>query len=295
MLTGSLSSAAGRRLFRLLACGLPALCVAWDSVVAQDSAGAAPFERFSERKSPLAAIRDEGRRYLTDTVQILGAPLHWDVSQWERAGVALAAIGVLVTEDDRIDAAVSRNRSASTDVFSRVVTPFGSYVAVGLSAGALAGGLAFHNGALRDTGRDAVEAELIAAGLVTPLLKTVTGRWRPVQGSDADEFHALSGNQSFPSGHATEAFAVASVFAARSDGWVVPAISYALACGVAFARVNDRAHLASDVVGGAIIGTLIGRSVVSRHRPSPAPRLILIPITSARGGVGVSIDLGGRR
>jgi hypothetical protein len=170
----------------------------------------------------------------------------------------------------------------------------GSYAAVGASFAALGGGWLFRDTRLRDTGRDAIEAELLAAGIVTPLLKTVTGRLRPSQGSDADEFRSLSGNQSFPSGHATEAFAVASVFAARSDGWVVPTLSYTLASMVALARVNDRAHFVSDVFAGAVIGTAIGRSVVHRHVANPErSSWDLVPIESRRGA-GLAIRIGVR-
>jgi membrane-associated phospholipid phosphatase len=50
-------------------------------------------------------------------------------------------------------------------------------------------------------------------------------------------------HQSFPSGHATNAFAVASVAAGHADGWVVPAVAYSLASGVAVSRMNDNVLL----------------------------------------------------
>jgi membrane-associated phospholipid phosphatase len=152
----------------------------------------------------------------------------------------------------------------------------------------------FKDDSLRDTGRDAVEAELLAAGVITPLLKITIGRLRPSQGSDADEFHAFSGRNSFPSGHATEAFALASVFAARSRGWVVPTIAYALASGVAFARVNDRAHFASDVVAGAVVGTVVGRSIVHRHSDKPENSVLsVLPLVTRRGaGLALSWSFG---
>ena len=58
---------------------------------------------------------------------------------------------------------------------------------------------------------------------------------------------------------------MASVLAARADGWVVPVVSYTLASCVGYARVNDRAHWASDVIAGGLVGTLIGRTIVRRH------------------------------
>ena len=158
------------------------------------------------------------------------------------------------------------HRSKQTDDFARIVTPFGSWAAVGISVVALGGGIVSHNERLLQTGRDAVEAEILAAGITTPVLKYAVGRVRPSDGGDGDEFKPFSGNSSFPSGHATEAFAVASVLAARADGWVVPVVSYTLASCVGYARVNDRAHWASDVIAGGLIGTLIGRTIVRRHQ-----------------------------
>jgi membrane-associated phospholipid phosphatase len=233
---------------------------------------------------------------LLDGRSILTSPLHWDSSEWARAGAIVAALAIVGRKDTAIDAAVQRNRSSRTDAVASAVTPLGSYAAVGASVAALGGGWLLRDALLRDTGRDAIEAELFAAGIVTPLLKTITGRVRPSQGSDADEFRTFSRNQSFPSGHATEAFAVASVFAARSDGWVVPTLSYTLASMVALARVHDRAHFASDVFAGAVIGAAIGRSVVSRHRANPEKvSWDLVPFEANRGA-GLAIRLGaGRR
>ena len=245
-----------------------------------------------------SALKSEVRRYFLDGKSILSAPLHWDGGSWTQAAAAVASVALLMREDSRIDTSFQRNRSSRTDSFSRAVTPLGSYAGIGLSAASLGAGLLFRNAELRDVGRDAVEAEILAAGIVTPILKKVTGRLRPSQGSDADEYQPLSRDQSFPSGHSTEAFAVASVVAARSNGWAVPALAYALASGVALARMNDRAHFASDVVAGAIIGTAIGHSVVHRHSSDSgkAAAWNLVPIPARRGaGIGIRIETGDRR
>ncbi len=264
------------------------------------AAQVAPVEDFDPagvlHRSILTAAREEARRYVLDAGGILTSPLRWDGSQWIRAAAVVAALGVVASEDDAIDEKFRSHRSSQTDAFARGVTPLGSYAGVGLSAAALGSGLLFKDDVLRETGRDAIEAELLAAGVLTPLLKITLGRLRPVQGSDADEFHAFSGRNSFPSGHATEAFAIASVFAARSRGWVVPTLAYALASGVAFARINDRAHFASDVVGGAVLGTVVGRSIVRRHsdeRESLVPSVL--PLVTRRGaGLMLSWSFGGK-
>jgi hypothetical protein len=278
------------------------LFLATASIAAQPEAGemrAAPqgsVDTSGQTSQALAAVREEARRYLLDGRSILTSPLHWDSSDWARAGVIVAALAILGRKDTAIDAAVQRNKSSRTDAVASAVTPLGSYAAVGVSVAALGGGWLLRDAPLRDTGRDAIEAELLAAGIVTPLLKTLTGRVRPSQGSDADEFHTFSGNQSFPSGHATEAFAVASVFAARSDGWIVPTLSYTLASMVGLARVHDRAHFASDVFAGAVIGSAIGRSIVHRHTENrERASWDLVPFEANRGaGLAIRIHTGRR-
>jgi hypothetical protein len=254
-------------------------------------------EASSRARTLSSVLKTEAGRYVADGATILLAPLHWDSGSWTQAALAAASIAILSEEDARLDAAFARNRSRRTDSFSSAVTPLGSYAGIGVSAISLGAGLLFKNAELRDTGRDAAEAEIFAAGIVTPILKKTVGRLRPAQGSDADEYRPLSNDQSFPSGHSTEAFAVASVFAARSRGWVVPVIAYALASGVGLARMNDRAHFASDVVAGAFIGTAIGHSVVRRHAHDGEKSLSwnLVPVPVRRGaGMGIRLEIGGR-
>ena len=240
--------------------------------------------------SPLVA---EFERYLNDGAAIVTAPSRFDVGDWAEVAAISGGMVFVGTRDDRIDAWAQSHRSKKTEDFARVVKPLGSWAAIVASTVALGGGLVSHNKRLLDTGRDAVEAEILAAGIATPALKYAVGRVRPSDGSDADEFKPFSGNASFPSGETTEAFAVASVLSARADGWVVPVVSYALASCVGYARVHDRGHWASDVIAGGLVGTLIGRTVVRRHQreetqpeaPPAAYSLRIAPVISA-GSIG---------
>jgi membrane-associated phospholipid phosphatase len=103
------------------------------------------------------------------------------------------------------------------------------------------------------------------AMLITGSLKFLTGRMRPRQsGNDPDEFRGPgSGYGSFPSGHTSNAFALASVLAYEHPKrrWLY----YGLATGVGLARLQQRAHYLSDVVAGATIGIYAGRSAVTGH------------------------------
>jgi hypothetical protein len=129
-----------------------------------DSDGSVPTGR------PLSlgsVLKSEGQRYVTDSESVLLAPLHWDGSSWTQAAIAVASVGLLSQEDSRIDTAFQRNRSAQTNSFSSAVRPFGTYGAIGFSVVSLGAGLVFKNAEWRETGRDAIEAEILAAGIVT--------------------------------------------------------------------------------------------------------------------------------
>jgi membrane-associated phospholipid phosphatase len=74
-------------------------------------------------------------------------------------------------------------------------------------------------------------------------------------------------NSSFPSSHATAAFAVATVFAHRyrQRRWV-PWVAYGMASVISFSRVTNQAHFPSDVFLGAALGFTISEFAVLRPR-----------------------------
>jgi membrane-associated phospholipid phosphatase len=72
-------------------------------------------------------------------------------------------------------------------------------------------------------------------------------------------------NSAFPSGHATAAFAVATVFAHRyrQHRWV-PWVAHDVASVISFSRVTT--HFPSDVFVGAALGFAISEFAVLRQR-----------------------------
>lgn len=228
-------------------------------------------------------VEVEAKRYVADSYAVVTAPLRWKAADWQRAGGIALVIGGLMLADQSLDREAQEQRSRFTDRVSDATTGFGGGSGVRVALGFLAAGYVFASSDLRETGREALEAGFITHLLGKWVLKPAFGRERPMLSGGETVFRPGTSNDSFPSGHATEAFSVASVIAMRSKGWVLPALAYTAAALVAFDRVNDRVHFASDVAAGAALGAAVGRFIVGRHRRAqessrPAAEFEVVPI-----------------
>jgi membrane-associated phospholipid phosphatase len=149
-----------------------------------------------------------------------------------------------------------------------------------------------------DLGLHTTEAIVVSAG-VTSIIKGLAGRQRPgVAGTnDPDDFKlgggfGKGGNTSFPSGHATAAFATATLVTLEthrwrpSSTWYVAPLMFGGATLVGVARLYTNAHWASDVVMGAGIGTLTALKVyrfnhiTNRHNRANRWLLTAVPSVS---------------
>ncbi|WP_281753893.1 phosphatase PAP2 family protein [Thermodesulfovibrio yellowstonii] len=93
-------------------------------------------------------------------------------------------------------------------------------------------------------------------------IKHILGRARPSTSIDGF-FNGPSfgyAYSSFPSGHTTFAFMVATVLSNFYPRYRI--IFYILAGWVGFERVEDFAHFPSDVIAGAVLGIIIGKLVL---------------------------------
>lgn len=115
----------------------------------------------------------------------------------------------------------------------------------------------------RETGLLSAEA-LIDGMLASGAVKIVTQRARPIAGNERSEF--FDGGSSFPSGHSTQAWAVAAVIASEyKDRPAVQIAAYGIASAVSVARFTVKKHYLSDVVAGSALGFGIGRFVYNAH------------------------------
>lgn len=119
---------------------------------------------------------------------------------------------------------------------------------------------------------------------VTTAIKYPAHRLRP------DESNYLS----FPSGHTSNAFAWATVAAHYYGPKLgVPAFAFASLIGVG--RMEKNVHWLSDVVGGASVGYLVGRTVLRRDSeplPGHQARMTVFPSAGPQGkGVGLTASV----
>jgi hypothetical protein len=207
-------------------------------------------------------VIDDARSYLT-------APLHWRAHEWARFGEGVALVLAVHAEDRRLLRDVQR---IGHDQFFLNITPFGGGRGEQVTFLLIGTGWLTRDQRMLNTGVDAFESSVFSS-FVTAAGKKITRRERPNH----------SNNQSFPSGHATNAFAIATAIATDyRDKPVVPVIAYALATTVALARVHENVHFPADVVAGALIGRATAKAITAGHT-----HLTIIPV---RRGVAAHLS-----
>jgi membrane-associated phospholipid phosphatase len=138
------------------------------------------------------------------------------------------------------------------------------YSTSGISALFYLTGRIKHDERAKETGLLAAEA-LINSTIVSQAIKGISQRQRPQVDHSSGEF--FDGGSSFPSGHAINSWALATVIASEY-GPRHPAVryaSYALASAVSISRYTGRRHFLSDVLVGSAMGYGIGRYVYHQH------------------------------
>jgi membrane-associated phospholipid phosphatase len=226
---------------------------------------------------------------IEDVKHVIASPSRWDDQDWRDAGWAsLAVVGTSILID-RPWRDEMRRHTPNNNPFMRQVERFGAQYAAGTVGIFFLSGTLGGNETSLEVAQDAVSASLIASGIITPTIKIIAGRQRPRDNAGIYNFKPFSNsNSSFPSGHTTEAFALASVIANHYEETWVTCAAYSIASLVGIARTYHDAHFASDVVAGAMIGTLTGKSVVTYNRQRRAEKIALLPDV-APGMIGVRL------
>jgi hypothetical protein len=227
------------------------------------------------------AFTDDLKCYVT-------APLRWDGRDWVFFGGALATIGLAHHYDQDVRAHfVGDNATPSANPKS-----YDSEDALP-AAGVFAATLLYATLSGDHDGRSESWQMLEAAGFSSAtsyLLKYAAGRERPDVTADPDQWR--TGGDSFPSLHATAAFAIGTVLAESGNDryrWLRRFLGYGMAGYTGYARLKHNAHWLSDTVAGAGIGMTTAHFVMNRHEGySRVSQLTWIPLD---GGLMVSYNV----
>jgi hypothetical protein len=219
---------------------------------------------------------------LDDIQQVLTEPARWQTTEWKNLGWAtLAVVGTAAF----IDAPLrdEMRRQPKDNKLLLYIERFGAEYSIGVIGGFYLAGSISGNDKTVTVAQDSLTASIIASGLIAPAIKIVAGRSRPYEDvgtGNFQSFGAASPNSSFPSGHTTEAFALASVISSHYEETWIKASAYSVASLVGIARTYHDAHFASDVLAGALIGNWVGLSVVSHNQQKHGTNIVLLPETT---------------
>ena len=180
--------------------------------------------------------------------------------------IAAGALGAVSSIDRGTDAWIQDHRSSSSDARARVFRKGGEPLVVfGVPAALVTAGLISGRKNLARSGVR-VLTSVVLAGVITTGGKVVTGRLRPDESATQYSFKPFTYHDSFPSGHATMAFALATSLASEIRQPWASAVLFAGATGTAWSRLNDHRHWLSDVLAGATVGVTAANFIEGRWR-----------------------------
>ena len=204
---------------------------------------------------------------LQDQKAIWTSPFHTaskDVKFWVIFGAATAAL----IASDKSTVKWLPNSSTQVSVSSWGSRFGAAYTLIPVSGAFYFIGTAAHEDRFRETGLIAFET-LIDSNLIVEAAKIAADRARPLEVDGRGRFEASPGGRwssGFPSGHAINTWAMASVIAHQyPHPRIVPILVYGMATTVVVSRVGARQHFPGDVLAGSAMGWFIGDYVYGRR------------------------------
>jgi membrane-associated phospholipid phosphatase len=263
-------------------------------ITAADRTHSSAGERVSEHVATPVLRREkpvigEAKLLGGSVAHVVTSPVRWNRKEWLALPVAGLGLFALSSFDNESRDFMRRHQSDGLDGFTTDIEKLGTIYNYQILLGFFAAGLIFDDRKARAVAVEGVASSLVAAGLITPTLQFIVGRSRPRHSDDTYRMRAFSKNISFPSGHTTHAFAVASVIATEYDPMWVKGTAYGLAGMVALSRMYHDAHHLSDVTAAALIGTVVGRSVARFGMRNRGGLSVEPAVTAESAGLAVTL------
>jgi len=148
---------------------------------------------------------------------------------------------------------INLNRNQALDPTFKIVSNSDSPISIGAPILIYSIGLINKNDDLKKKGVFIGETFLVNA-FITTALKYSIKRDRPFVTYPEIEKLSSGGSGSFPSGHTSEAFAMATSLSIAFPKWYFIVPSFVWASAVGYSRMDLGVHYPTDVLAGAIIG-----------------------------------------
>jgi membrane-associated phospholipid phosphatase len=202
---------------------------------------------------------------IEDTKLYFTAPLRWDAEDWLYFGGALIAIGAAHQFDEQVrDHFAPRSKASLNGGVDK------NSLRDAAPTVALIAGTGLYAAFIRDSDGYRETGSLLEAGVFSTATAEVLGlaarRERPDATTSPNQWRKRG--DSFPSLHASAAFAVGTVFAESGNDeyrWIRRILGYGIAGATGYVRLHENVHWLSDTVAGAAIGIATARFVLNRE------------------------------
>ncbi|UCE67086.1 MAG: phosphatase PAP2 family protein [Candidatus Zixiibacteriota bacterium] len=226
-------------------------------------------------------IKGLGSGYVSDSWYIYSSPARLNKKSGILLAAAVAGAALTYAYDREIYDGFKRNLDHPLyrpirkigNTFERIgyMGATNKYYFAGMGIGYL-----FNIKPLEEISIQILEAHFIAGGGKN-VANFLVGRWRPRDGNDPRKFEFNNGS-SFPSGHVSNIFQLATILSHRVNYLPVTIALYGIAGTVGFQRVTSGSHWPSDVFVAAVYGTAVARAVIylnerRRNKTSVSPML----------------------
>lgn len=214
---------------------------------------------------------------LEDTKEYFTAPVRWDADDWLYLAGTVAAVAVSHEFDGRVrthfatgsNAVLNgKDKNSLRDAAPTLALIAGTFSAAGI---------------LNDSDGYRESWSLLEAGVFSTVtaeaLSYAAGRERPDATTSPNQWR--KGGDSFPSVHASAAFAVGMVFAESGNDdyrWIRRILGYGIAGATAYVRIRENDHWLSDTVAGAALGVATARFVLNRETSETRGSLQIQPL-----------------
>lgn len=257
-----------------------------------DDNGVEGQQEIENKRHLLRDLGNMGKIYLSDSWHIYSSPARIGRRNAYWLAAFTATAGILYAFDQDIYDGLKRNED---NRLYRPIRKIGeAFEPIGMMGntnkfyvGGLAAGYIFKFRPLMEISAQILESHFIAGG-VKNVTNIVVGRTRPHEGQGPRNFEFNKGT-SFPSGHTSSIFQVATVLSHHLRFRPATVILYGIATSVAFQRVISDSHWPSDVFLAAVYGTAASRAVIRLHENRKA-KFTTAPLIKGEA-IGMSFNL----